>query len=152
MQQVYIISDGTGGTAEKVLNAAITQFGDQQVNVKIFPDVFEWDQVNNIIVEAANENALIIHTVVSQELRKTITRTARLHDIKAIDLMGPMLINLSRMFSYSPLEEPGLFRKINIEYFQRIEAMEFAFRHDDGQRLDELSKDPICLKYPVQAY
>jgi regulator of PEP synthase PpsR (kinase-PPPase family) len=59
--------------------------------------------------------------------------------------MGPLLAQLTYQFSDSPSGKPGLFRKLNREYFQRIEAMEFAFRHDDGQRAHELSKADLIL-------
>jgi hypothetical protein len=59
--------------------------------------------------------------------------------------MGPLLAQLTHQFSAPPLEKPGLFRELNKEYFRRIEAMEFAFRHDDGQRMHELTKADLVL-------
>lgn len=145
MQQVFIISDGTGGTAERALRAAIAQFGDPEVTISIHRDIISSDQVTNIVIKAAQSSGLVIHTVVSQDLRSAISDIAMLHNVRTIDLMGPILTNLSQMFAYLPSEEPGLFRKLNKEYFMRIEAMEFAFRHDDGQRADELEKSDMVL-------
>jgi regulator of PEP synthase PpsR (kinase-PPPase family) len=83
--------------------------------------------------------------MVSRDLRNTVAEQARLHDIETIDLMGPLLAQLTHQFSVPPLEKPGLFRELNKEYFRRIEAMEFAFRHDDGQRMEELTKADLVL-------
>ncbi len=69
----------------------------------------------------------------------------RLHDVETIDLMGPLLTQLMVLLSDTPSERPGLFRELNKEYFQRIEAMEFAFRHDDGQRTHHLRQADIVL-------
>lgn len=145
MQQIFIISDGTGGTAERALKSAIAQFGEPDVSICIYRNVLTTKKVTSIISEAARANGFIIHTVVSQDLRNAIGDISRLHNVKAIDLMGPILSNLTNMFAYGPSEEPGLFRKINKEYFSRIEGMEFAFRHDDGLRSEELDKADIVL-------
>ncbi|MCK5220180.1 MAG: kinase/pyrophosphorylase, partial [Candidatus Aminicenantes bacterium] len=87
----------------------------------------------------------VVHTIVSKSLRDRILILGRLYDVETIDLMGPLLAQLSRQLDYSPVETPGMFRKLNRSYFQRIEAMEFAFRHDDGQRVEEIDKGEVVL-------
>jgi len=59
--------------------------------------------------------------------------------------MGGLLGQLSEEFSLTPAEKPGLFGQLNKAYFRRIETMEFAFHHDDGQRANELKKAEIVL-------
>jgi regulator of PEP synthase PpsR (kinase-PPPase family) len=59
--------------------------------------------------------------------------------------MGPLLGRLSNRLAVSPQEKPGLFSELNRDYFRRIETMEFAIRHDDGQRIQELRKAEIVL-------
>ena len=145
MYHIFVISDGTGGTAEQMLRAALTQFTGTDVRVHRFPEVRTEEQVLDVVEEALSANGFIVHTVVSGELRSTIGDLGRLHGIETIDLMGPLLAQLAHQFSDAPSGKPGLFRKLNREYFQRIEAMEFAFRHDDGQRVKELSKADLVL-------
>jgi regulator of PEP synthase PpsR (kinase-PPPase family) len=72
-------------------------------------------------------------------------RNGRKHNVDTIDLMGGLLARLSEEFSISPAEKPGLFGQLNKSYFRRIETMEFAFHHDDGQRVNELKKAEIVL-------
>jgi len=145
MQQIFIISDGTGGTAERALKSAIAQFGDPDVNICIYRNVLTIKKVTSIINEVERANGFIVHTVVSTDLRNAISEISRLNNVKTIDLMGPILSNLTNMFEYMPSEEPGLFRKLNKEYFSRIEGMEYAFRHDDGLRAEELDKADMVL-------
>jgi hypothetical protein len=59
--------------------------------------------------------------------------------------MGPLLARLSQQLGDSPSEHPGLFRQLNEEYFRRIETMEFALRHDDGQRPHQLDQAEVVL-------
>jgi hypothetical protein len=68
-----------------------------------------------------------------------------LRDVETIDLFGSLLARLSEYFSYSPAEKPGLFRKLNEDYFRRIDAMEFALAHDDGMRTADLPSAEIVL-------
>ena len=88
---------------------------------------------------------LVVHTIVSTDLKRTIATQGRLHSVETIDLMGPILAQLAQHLSDSPAELHGLFRRLNREYFQRIEAVEFAVRHDDGQRSHELANADIVL-------
>lgn len=145
MNHIFIMSDGTGKTAEQAMNAALTQFTETQVRITKFAEVRTADQVVEIIRSAKQKGAFIVHTVVSTELRHLILNTGRVHSVETIDLMGPLLAQLSQQFEISPSEKPGLFRQLNQAYFQRIEAMEFVLRHDDGQRIHELDKAEIIL-------
>ncbi len=145
MHHIIVISDGTGNTAMRALEAALTQFAETSVKINLFSEVRTKARVSTIVKKAAQMKAFIVHTVVSTDLRKYILEISRLHGVETIDLMGPLLAQLSNQLQYSPLERPGLFYELNKAYFQRIEAMEFAFRHDDGQRADELDKAELVL-------
>lgn len=145
LQHVFIISDGTGRTAEQLLKAALVQFEFTKVQTYIRPDVRSEEQIFKIISEAYEINGIIIHTIVSRKLRHLILEQGRLHDLRTIDVMGPMLARLSHQFENSPSEKPGIFNKLNKAYFQRIEAVEYTLRHDDGQRVHELDKADIVL-------
>lgn len=159
LHQIFIISDGTGRTAEQALKAASTQFEDTKIQTNIRPNVRTKQQVSKIISEARMVNGLVVHTVVSKKLRDIILDQGRLYDVDTIDLMGPLLAQLSHHFSYLPSEKPGVFHELNKSYFQRIEAVEFTFRHDDGQKIEELENAEIVLlgvsrtfKTPVSIY
>ena len=159
LQHVFVVSDGTGGTAKQALRAALVQFEFTKVETHIRPDVRSEHQVKEIIAEAHLIQGLIIHTIVSKNLRHLILDQARLHELRAIDLMGPLLAQLSSHFDNSPSEKPGIYNKLNRAYFQRIEAVEYTLRHDDGQHVDELESADIVLlgvsrtfKTPLSVY
>ncbi len=145
MYHIFVVSDGTGGTADQLLRAALAQFIETEVNIQRRGGILIEEQVVEVVEEAARVDGFIVHTVVSADMRASIADIGRLHNVETIDLMGPLLAQLTYQLSDSPSEKPGLFRKLNREYFQRIEAMEFAFRHDDGQRVHELTNADIVL-------
>lgn len=159
LQHVFVVSDGTGGTAKQALKAALVQFECTEIETHIRPEVRTEQQVNEIISEAHLIQGLIIHTLVSKKLRHLILDQGRLHELRTIDLMGPLLAQLSNYLENSPSEKPGIYQKLNKAYFQRIEAVEFTLRHDDGQHVDELKSADIVLlgvsrtfKTPLSVY
>lgn len=145
MKAIYIFSDGTGRTAERTLNAALTQFPKATVEIILKPEVRSEEQLEPLIAEVKKAGGMVVHTLVSQSLRDSLVRITRIHNIDAIDLMGPLLGRLSLYFANIPSQEPGLFFNLNKEYFKRIDSMQFAFNHDDGQRYFEYEKAEIVL-------
>lgn len=145
MYYIFVVSDGTGRTAEQSLNAARTQFEGIDIQTIRKPGIRTKKQVLEVVTEAVNHKAFIVHTLVSDEMRSVMVRTARKHNVETIDLMGPLLMRLSIQLANAPSEKPGLFHKINKDYFKRIEAVEFTFRHDDGMRIHDLDKADIVL-------
>ena len=145
MPNIFIMSDGTGRTATQILDAALTQFDQLETEINVRPGIGSEAQILAVIAEAREAGGFIVHTVVSGKLREYIRRTGRLHSVETIDLMGPLLAQLSDKIADRPSEQAGLFYQLNKAYFQRIEAMEYAFRHDDGHRVHELGKADMVL-------
>ncbi len=145
MHHIFVVSDGTGRTAEQYLEACLTQFPDTETHVELWQEVRIEAQIRQVVQEAKAVDGFVMHTLVSQDLRALMRSEGRLHSVETIDLMGPVLARLSEQFADSPSERPGLFRELNEEYFRRIESIEFAFRHDDGQRVHELPDAEIVL-------
>jgi len=125
--------------------AALTQFPDSRVDVVLKSEVRNEQAIEDIVTEVSEEKGFIVHTLVSESLRDVMLRLSRIHNVDAIDLMGPLLSRLSHHLSNSPTGEPGLFFNLNQEYFKRIDAMQFAFTHDDGLRDYEYEKAEIIL-------
>jgi hypothetical protein len=101
---------------------------------------------------------LIAYTLVLPELREALTREAEKYNIMTVDIMTPMLDALTRLNGRQPKLEPGLVRKMDQEYFRKVEAIEFAVKYDDGKdprgivRADlvvigvsRTSKTPLCM-------
>ena len=145
MFQVFVVSDGTGRTAKQALSAALTQFTGTEVEVIVHADVRSPRQVHDIVSEAAKAQAFIVHTLVTESLREHMLRESHKLNVETIDLMGPLLARLSNQFIHEPAQTPGLYNQLNKEYFQRIDAMQFAFNHDDGQRPEGLPDAEIVL-------
>jgi regulator of PEP synthase PpsR (kinase-PPPase family) len=101
--------------------------------------------VRQIVQEAAGCESLILHTLVSDDLRRMMLDESRVHGVDAMDLMGPVLDHLATHLGLTPLEKPGLYKQLTEAKSREIEAVEFAFRHDDGQHPEDLCDAEIVL-------
>jgi regulator of PEP synthase PpsR (kinase-PPPase family) len=145
MTRIFVLSDGSGMTGKQALTAALTQFYDNAVEIVVRNQVRSRERIDEVLEEAKQTGSLVLHTVVTQSLRDYIADKGHLHKVEIYDVMGPLLAALSQRLADSPAEKPGLFHELNKAYFQRIEAMEFTFRHDDGLRPEDLHKAEIVL-------
>ncbi len=159
MHQVFVISDATGTTAERVVQAALTQFEGAEVNITRYGGVRSPEQVRRILDEARTSQGIIVHTLVSAELRRMVLTEGRQRGVATIDLMGPLLARLTSLLATVPRSEPGLFRPFDDAYLRRIDAIRYAVNHDDGRNTDDLPQADIVLigvsrtcKTPVSMY
>ena len=111
MHRIFIISDGTGGTAEQILRSALAQFKGAELNIQRRPRIRTPEQVLTVVQEAASAGGFIVHTVVSNELRTAIGVAGRLHDVETIDLMGPLLTQLMVLLVGCTFRAAGAFSR-----------------------------------------
>ncbi len=145
MYQIFAASDATGVTAERVVHAALTQFDASQVSVTRVGGIRTAEQIRAVVAQAARVRGFIVHTFVSEELRRIILHEGRDHNVTTIDLMGPLLARLSELLAAPPRAEPGLFNPFDSSYMQRIDAIDFTVRHDDGRNIHDLDRAEIVL-------
>ncbi|MBI5026503.1 MAG: kinase/pyrophosphorylase [Nitrospirae bacterium] len=142
---IFIVSDATGTTAEMVINAVLVQFKDIKPVFKKFPYIRTKEQVKAILNQANAVQGIVIYSLVSQELRLWIRKEKRKMDIFTIDLLGPILDRIRRLWDLIPILEPGLLRGIGEESIRLAESIDFTLKHDDGQGLETLEKANLII-------
>ncbi|HET6871667.1 MAG TPA: pyruvate, water dikinase regulatory protein, partial [Sporolactobacillaceae bacterium] len=130
---IYVISDSVGETAELVVKAASSQFKDVKVDIERFPYVNDKQTVEELVVSAKENHAMIVFTLVVPEVRQTLIDKANELSIHYVDIMGPVISEMESVFNAKPTYEPGLVHKLDEDYFRRVEAIEFAVKYDDGR-------------------
>lgn len=143
--RVYVVSDATGGTARRVVDAALMQFKDAAVSVEQVPGVREVKEVKEVVKHAAKTRGTIVHTLALPELRRVMLTEGRRRHVATIDLMGPLLSRLSETLELAPLAQPGLMQQLDESYYERIGAIDFAVRHDDGRNPEDLDRADLVL-------
>lgn len=145
MFHIYAASDGSGTTAERVVRAALVQFDDHQIEITRVGGVRTPEQIREIINLAEISGGFVVHTFVYEELRSIMLTEGRAKNVTTIDLMGPLLARLSELLATAPRSEPGLFQPFDSAYLQRIDAIDYTVRHDDGRNVSDLDKAEIVL-------
>lgn len=130
---IYVVSDSVGETAELVTKAAVSQFNGSSADIKRFPYVEEMEHIEDVVLLAKVNQGLIVHTLVKPDMRAYIKKRASEESIAAIDVMGPLMDTFENLFKKEPLNEPGLVRQLDEDYFKKVEAIEFAVKYDDGR-------------------
>ncbi len=142
---VFIVSDGTGLTAERVISAILVQF--KQINpiLKRFPFIKTKNQVEDILARAEQTGGIVIYSLVSDELRSWLRKEQRNRGLVAIDLLGPLLKQMARHWNLMPALRPGLFKGLGEESIRLAETIDFTLKHDDGQGIQTLGRADIIL-------
>jgi regulator of PEP synthase PpsR (kinase-PPPase family) len=130
---IALVSDSTGETAEYIVQAVLTQFKDLDVKFIRFRFVDLPEKIEPLIEQARDRGALVVSTLVSDEVRRELMNQAERNGVMAIDLLGPLQGAVSRWSGFSALQKPGLLRRMDDKYFQRIKAIEFSIKCDDGK-------------------
>lgn len=142
---IHLVSDGSGATAEAVIDAVTVQFPGVDFDIVRHPGVRTREQVLTVVSEAARSRGIIVHTIVITEIRRILLRECRQRVIDHVDLIGPLMGKVSHQVEMRPLLQPGVSRGLSDEYFRRVEAIQFTVRHDDGQGLESLHEADIVL-------
>ena len=146
-QPIYIVSGGSGETAYRMVQAALTQFtmGESSSLVRRFQNVRSLEDLDRVLGMAGDKRAIIVHTTVSQELRTYLSERCAELRITQVDLFGNLLDTLTLYLRERPEEKAGSFHAVGDKYFRRIEAIEFALKFDDGIDMTGLVDADIVL-------
>ncbi|MDA5108680.1 kinase/pyrophosphorylase [Brevibacillus sp. LEMMJ03] len=144
-QLIYVVSDSIGETAELVVRAVASQFDRFAIDVHKYPYIEDKESIDEIIASAKESKAMIVFTLVVPELKSYIVEQAARHAIPVVDVMGPLMNTLQEMLHEPPIGKPGLVRRLDEEYFRKVDAIEFAVKYDDGRDPRGLLRADVVL-------
>lgn len=142
---IFVVSGGIGASGVQLARTALAQFKNVDVPIIIVPQVRSIEQLEEAIAQASSSGGMIVHTLVDPYLRTRLVDLAQANHIVELDLIGPLLDQLTGCLGQEPLGQPGLYRKMREQDLKLIEAIEFAVEHDDGKRAHELPLAEIVL-------
>ncbi len=145
MPPIYVVSGGKGVAGHTIVETMLIQYPDNNIPVIVEPEVLTVKKIDEITDEVAEVNGAIAHTMVNHVMRKTLSEACLQKNIPHFDLIGGLSDYLDQTLDIRPVEQPGLFRLRNIEYFRRVRAIEFTMAHDDGQQADKIKNADIIL-------
>jgi len=142
---IYIVSGGKGLAGENVVKSILVQFPDFKIPTTIFSDVHTEKMAHDAVLKAKENDGIIVHTMVNKRLRTSLTNFCAQYNVVSFDLMGHLSDYLTDSLGAEPMQVPGLYRKINQDYFDRVAAIEFSLSTDDGMNVRKLSQADIIL-------
>lgn len=142
---LYVISDSIGETGELIGKAAIRQFTSDKFEIKRYPYVSREEQIREIFYEAKFSTSIILYTTVQTKIANYISKKGLEFNIPTIDIMSAPMKAIENLLGYEPKREPGLIRRLDENYFKKVEAIEFAVKYDDGKDPRGIKKADICL-------
>ena len=142
--EVFVISDGTGETCAAAVRAAMLQF---QVpwRLRVFGGVRHESELRRVMAQAAESRALVVFSLVEGKSVLALQSQAEQRGVTIVDLLGPLIAKVAQRLHAEPRHQPGLLHGFTDDYFERIEAVEFAVRHDDGANMHTLVEADIVL-------
>jgi [pyruvate, water dikinase]-phosphate phosphotransferase / [pyruvate, water dikinase] kinase len=156
---IFILSGGVGSSGEQLVNTVLAQFPDNSVETRTVGNIRTPEQVTRALIQAKNTSALVVHTLVDEKLSRQVAEEARAMGIQAVDLMGPLIGWVSNVLKMEPLQQPGKYRQLHREYYDRVAAIDFILAHDDGKNPDGWPQAEIIIagvsrsgKTPLSVY
>lgn len=144
--KLFVISDSIGETAQRMINAVLAQFPElENYEMKKFPFVDSKEVLDSILNDALREHAVVITTLVSQELNNRCHAFASETGLDHVDYMSPLINIISKQTSQQPSYESGSLYHLDQDYFNRVEAIEFSVRYDDGKDPKGFIKSDIVI-------
>ncbi|MGB0678718.1 MAG: pyruvate, water dikinase regulatory protein [Polyangiales bacterium] len=156
---IFVVSDATGETAERVVRAALLQYPDHRVRLRLFTRVRDKQAVGDLLSRAKEVDAMAVFTLVEPELREHFHRVAKTLSVEAVDVIGALIHKVGAFVGAAPLNAPTATLPLSEEYFRRVEAIEFAVKSDDGKEPRNLRRADLVLtgvsrtsKTPLSTY
>jgi regulator of PEP synthase PpsR (kinase-PPPase family) len=144
--QIYLISDSTGETLDRIFLALKAQFKNIKYKVHSYSFTRTENQILKILEDAKkNENSVILYTIVDNNLAKYLSNVSDKKKIPCFGVLGNLILNFSKILNQKASHEPSGQHVLNDEYYDRIEAIQFTMNHDDGNLVNDIEKSDIIL-------
>ena len=144
--KIYLISDSTGETLDRIFLALKAQFDNFEYEINQFSFTRTETQIKKILEDAVkNKNSIILYTIVNSKLAKFLTEESIKKKIPCFGVLGDLILNFSKLLNQKASHQPSGQHVLNKEYYDRIEAIQFTMNHDDGKNIDDIEKADIIL-------
>ena len=142
---VHLVSDSTGETLVAMMKASTAQFRNATALEHLHALVRSESQMEKTLQVIGAKPGVVLYTLVNEERRKMLESYCAKLNIPAISILDPTLSMLGRYLGSAMISEVGAQRTLDAEYYGRIEALDYAMAHDDGQNVMGLKNADIVL-------
>jgi len=142
---IHLVSDSTGETLNAMARAVCARFEDVAPIEHIYPLVRSEQALTRVLQEIENAPGLVVHTIVDPKLRSRLEEACRILDMGCLAALDPLVSAMGRYLGASMTSRVGAQHALDNDYFNRMEALNYAIGHDDGQSAQELDQADVVL-------
>ena len=143
---VYLVSDSTGETLDRIFLSLKSQFANFEYEKKEFAFVRTEQQIDKIIEECETlENSLILYTIVETKLAKYLANKSEIKKVPCFGILGNLILSFSKLLNQKAIHKPSAQHVLDDDYYRRIEAIQFTMAHDDGKKIDDIESADVIL-------
>jgi len=143
---VYLVSDSTGETLDRIFLSLKSQFANFDYEKKEFAFVRTEQQIDKIINECNSlDNALILYTIVETKLAKYISNQSEKNNVPCFGILGNLILSFSKLLNQKAIHKPSAQHVLDEDYYKRIEAIQFTMTHDDGKKVNDINDADVIL-------
>ena len=144
--KIFILSDTVGDISEKVIFAVLSQFPNvKEQEIKKYPFLDNISDLTSVLNDAKNEQAVVVSTLINHELSEAAKDYTDANNLFFVDYLYPLMKVLSNKLDEKPIYQSSALHALNEQYFDRISAIEFAVKYDDGKNPRGFLKSDIVL-------
>ena len=144
--QIYLISDSTGETLDRIFLALKAQFKNFNYKIHSYSFTRTENQILKILkIVKKHKNSIILYTIVDSNLAKFLAQESNKNKIPCVSVLGDLILSFSKLLNQKASHIPSGQHELNEEYYNRIEAIQFTMNHDDGNSVDDVEKSDIIL-------
>ena len=144
--QIYLISDSTGETLDRIFTAIKAQFKNIEYKIHTCSFTRTENQIFKILSDAeSNQNSIILYSIVDNNLAKYLANISSDKKIPCFGVLGDLIISFSKLLNQEASHQPSGQYALNDEYYKKIDAIQFTMNHDDGNLIKEIGKSDIIL-------
>ncbi|MEA2030516.1 MAG: pyruvate, phosphate dikinase/phosphoenolpyruvate synthase regulator [candidate division Zixibacteria bacterium] len=159
IKKIVIISDGTGRTAKRLMDAVLSQYARKNIEytlVNTYQEVRRTEQCDEILKQI-DDKFLIVFSIISKDLAQYLHERLSERNILHLNVLRPVVETMTKFLGMHPDFEPGILQKIDDRYYKKIDAIGYTVEHDDGRGMlieeadivilgpSRTCKTPICM-------
>lgn len=142
---LHLVSDATGETLTTMAKAAAVQYPQMRPIEHVHPLVRTQRQLDRVLQEVASAPGIVLYTVVQKELTAVIERRCRELKVPCLHVLEPVMKVFESYLGAPQTPIVAGQHVLDAEYFQRIDALNFAMAHDDGRLPQNLNEADIII-------
>jgi len=142
---MHLVSDATGETLISAARAVSSQYTNSTAVEHVYPLVRRQSQLDKVLESIDREPGIVLYTIVDSQIANSLETRCTTMGVPFVSLLKPVA-KLFRSYLGSPTQQKvGAQHVMDMDYFIRIDALDFSMAHDDGVLPADIEEADVIL-------